>query len=163
MIEIRGSKLQRRAMGVYEETETDCCRLVAPEGPTAWTEQENCTMLPLYTCYQNPHNKIKTANRVGQDPGACCAACNELEGCVSWTHSPGSGGSCNLYSNVGPTKSNDRDGCSAGTIGGHGRPMPVGPFPQNLPAPDAALSHTQQTIQPTASTASIDPPGKRSS
>ena len=79
-------------------------------------------MLPLYTCYQNPHNKIKTANRVGQDPGACCAACNELEGCVSWTHSPGSGGSCNLYSNVGPTQSNARAGCSAGTLGGHGRP-----------------------------------------
>ena len=134
-------------MGVYEETETDCCRLVAPEGPTAWTEQENCTMLPLYTCFQNPHNKIKTANHVGQDPGACCAACNELEGCVSWTHSPGSGGSCNLYSNVGPTKSNDRDGCSAGTIGGHGRPMPVGPFPP-APAPHGPPSPTPQPATP---------------
>ena len=35
-------------MGVYEETETDCCRLVAPEGPTAWTEQENADELAHY-------------------------------------------------------------------------------------------------------------------
>ena len=31
--------------GVYEQTE-DCCRLVAPAGPTALTEQQNCSMLP---------------------------------------------------------------------------------------------------------------------
>eukprot|EP01050_Picozoa_sp_SAG11_P014342 SAG11_NODE_1756_length_4309_cov_2.250594_1_plen_709_part_00 len=116
------------------EGSEDCCRLVAPRGATALTVQQNCTMLPVYTCFQNPEGKIKSVADVGPDPGACCKACNELKGCMSWTHSPGGSGSCNLYSNVGPTKSNDKDGCSAGTIGGHGRPMPpMPPAPPHTP------------------------------
>ena len=123
------------------EGSEDCCRLVAPRGATALTVQQNCTMLPVYTCFQNPEGKMKGVSRVGEDPGACCKACNELKGCASWTHSPSRGGSCNLYSNVGKTKSNDKDGCSAGTIGGHGRPMPPhGPFPPP-PAPSPPHPH----------------------
>ena len=127
---------QAKAMGVYDvEDTTECCRLVAPAGPTKLTEQLNCTMLPVYSCFDNPDGKIGTAKDVGQDPGACCAACIKKEGCVSWTHGNGGGGSCNLYKNIGPVHSNDKNGCSAGTIGGHGRPIPPGPFPPPPPGP----------------------------
>ena len=65
--------------GVYEDlddlADEDCCRLVAPVGATALTEQLNCTMLPTYTCFVNPKGKIKSVSGVGQNPGECCAAC----------------------------------------------------------------------------------------
>ena len=112
---------------VMEDNTTECCRLVAPMGATAQTLQLNCTMLPVYTCFTNPKGKITTVKRVGSDPGACCAACIKQAGCVSWTHTGES--SCNLYSDVGPTKAEDKSGCSAGMIGGHGRPMPPVPPP----------------------------------
>ena len=64
--------------GVYEDlsglADEECCRLVAPTGPTALTERLNCTMLPTYTCFQNPEGKIKTVSGVGPNPGECCAA-----------------------------------------------------------------------------------------
>jgi hypothetical protein len=115
-----------KAAGVYEDTD-ECCRLVAPVGPTALTERLNCTMNPVYACYQNPKGKVKTVSGIGTDPGACCAACIELAGCMSWTHSPWGTGSCNLYKDIGTLKQNDKDGCSSGMIGGHGRPVPPAP------------------------------------
>ena len=122
-----------RRAGVYEDLsglpDEACCRLVAPVGATKMTVQLNCTMLPVYTCFQNPNGKIKSVQGVGPNPGECCAACLAEPGCKSWTHSPGGTGGCNLYRDVGPTKSNDKDGCSAGVVGGHGRPVPAVPPP----------------------------------
>eukprot|EP01047_Picozoa_sp_COSAG01_P015703 COSAG01_NODE_790_length_13572_cov_4.015587_7_plen_350_part_00 len=140
-----------RAMGVYEETEFDCCRLIAPQGATAWTERENCTMLPAYTCFHNSKNKITTKTHVGDDPGVCCTACKNEKGCVSWTHQTKDHGKCELYSTVGPARSNDRDGCSAGTIGPHGpiKPAPPGPPPHPPhPAPPSPPSPTPQPVTP---------------
>ena len=115
---------------VLEDNTTDCCRLVAPAGETPLSMALKCTLLPLYTCFENPHNKIATVGATS-DPGSCCVACGKMKGCASWTHSgKGEPGvfSCNLYSNVGPTKAGNHDGCSAGTMPG-GVPSP-GPPPQ---------------------------------
>ena len=119
-----------------EDGAEDCCRLVAPAGPTALTLALNCTVLPMFTCYVNGENRIKGAYSATADPGSCCEACGNEVGCVSWTHLKAGSKtaptySCNLYSTVGPTKADDHTGCSAGIMPGAKPTPPKPPEPRN--------------------------------
>lgn len=79
----------------------------------------NCTTLPPHTCFQNPDGKIAVV--AASD---CCQACSDNIDCVSWTAT--GRGQCNLYKNVGPTKTvNKGDPCVAGTVAPGPRPAPV--------------------------------------
>ena len=121
--------------GVAKDGDTQCCREIAAAGPTVRTQQLKCDVLPQETCYQNPKGKIKNVKVADQDPGACCDLCMKEPTCASWSHVPMGGTgkdklfSCNLYSDVGPTK-HTSDGCSAGTVAGS-RPPPPPKAPRN--------------------------------
>jgi arylsulfatase A-like enzyme len=117
---------------VLEDGTTDCCRLVAPAGETALTMALNCTVLPMFTCYENEKNKIVQTSATA-DPGSCCEACaqDRAEACVAWTHTKKINKDgrtkykCNLYSTIGKTKET-HDGCSSGVMPG-GKPAPLPP------------------------------------